>query len=366
MTFPSFAARPPASPHAHGGASVAGAMFRVQIALVPATLFAFWLYGWPAFFVWLTTVGASLAAEAACLRLAGNPRWRTTLGDGSAALTGWLLALTLPPWSPWWVALTGAFIAIVVAKHVFGGIGQNVFNPAMVARVALLVSFPVTLTQWQMPLPLTPLPAPDFIHGLQIFLTGMPLPDAMTSASLLGYGKTELARGVDLLNAFAAPTAPQLPWSGTRAGSLGESGAIFIVAGGLYLLASRVISWHIPLAVLAGLALPAALAHALDPAQHLSASQHLLSGAALLGAFFIATDYVTSPNNAAGQVVFGLGVGLLTWIIRTWGGYPEGMAFAVLLMNALTPVIDRLIQPRILGRDRRGRPLAATLSGDRT
>lgn len=351
------ASQPVASPHAHGGHSVSRTMLRVQLALVPATLYGFWLYGWPAFFVWLTTLLSCVAFEALSLKLMGKSRVRSTLGDGSAMLTGWLLAMTLPPWAPWWVPVVGGFLAIVVAKQVFGGLGQNVFNPAMVARVALLVSFPLPLTQWVLPLPLTTLPAPDFVSSLQLFLGAAPLPDAIASASLLGHAKTELARGVDLLHALSSDQAPALSWLGVRAGSLGESASLLILAGGLYLIFSGVISWHIPLAVLAGIGLPAAIGHALDPAHYLSASAHLLSGAAMLGAFFIATDYVTSPNTAAGQLLFGLGVGLLTWVIRSWGGYPEGMAFAVLLMNAMTPLIDRLCKPRILGRDLRGKPL---------
>ena len=350
-------AQPIASPHAHGGNSVTRTMLRVKIALVPATLYGVWLFGWPSFFLWLLTILSCLGFEALSLKLMGVTRIRRTLFDGSAALTGWLLALTLPPWAPWWVAVVGGFIAIVIGKQVFGGVGQNVFNPAMVARVALLVSFPVPLTQWVVPLPMTSLAAPDFIDGLRIFLTSLPQPDAMTSASLLGYTKTELSRGIDLLHSLAGDHAPALSWIGTRAGSFGESASLLILGGGLYLLVAGVITWHTPVAVLAGLAIPAAIGHAVDPAHYLSASAHLLSGAAMLGAFFIATDYVTSPNTAAGQMIFGLGIGLLTWVIRSYGGYPEGMAFAVLLMNALTPVIDRFMKPRILGRDRKGRPL---------
>jgi len=184
-----------ASPHAHGGNAVSRTMLRVQLALTPATAYAFWLFGWPAFFLWLITLGACLLFEFISLRLMGVPHIRRTLGDSSALLTGWLLALTLPPWAPWWVGVIGAFIAIVIGKQVFGGLGQNVFNPAMVARVALLISFPLPLTQWVTPLPLTTLAAPGFIAGLQITLAGLPPPDAMASASLLGYAKTELSRG---------------------------------------------------------------------------------------------------------------------------------------------------------------------------
>lgn len=357
MSSASLTAKPIASPHAHGGNSVTRTMFRVQLALAPATLYGFWLFGWPSFFLWLLTVLSCLGFEALSLKLSGVQRIGATLFDGSALLTGWLLAMTLPPWAPWWVAVVGGFIAIIIGKQVFGGIGQNVFNPAMVARVALLVSFPVPLTQWVMPLVAGSVAGPDFVHGLQIFLTAMPQPDAMASASLLGYTKTEMSRGFDLLHSLSGEHAGLFSWLGTRSGSLGESASLLILGGGLYLLATGVITWHTPLAVLAGLAIPAAIGHAVDPAHYLSVSQHLLSGAAMLGAFFIATDYVTSPNTGPGQIVFGLGIGLLTWIIRSFGGYPEGMAFAVLLMNALTPVIDRFAKPRILGRDRKGKPL---------
>jgi len=355
MNTATLTAQPVASPHAHGGNSVTRTMFRVQMALVPATLYGFWLFGWPAFFLWLLTILSCLGFEALSLKLMGVTRIKRTLFDGSALLTGWLLAMTLPPWAPWWVAVLGGFIAIVIGKQVFGGVGQNVFNPAMVARVALLVSFPLPLTQWVAPLPMSAGATPDFVASLRIFLTSLPVPDAMTSATLLGHAKTELARGIDLGQALGA--GPALSWLGMRAGSLGESAALLILCGGLYLLITRVITWHTPLAVLAGVAIPAAIAHGVDPGRFLSVEAHLLSGALVLGAFFIATDYVTSPNTAAGQIVFGLGIGFFTWVIRSFGGYPEGMAFAVLLMNALTPVIDRFVKPRVLGRDRKGKPL---------
>jgi electron transport complex protein RnfD len=357
MNFNPLTEQPVASPHAHGGNSVTRTMLHVQVALLPATLYAFWLFGWPSFFLWGLTLLSCLAFEAISLKLMGVTRIKATLLDGSALLTGWLLAMTLPPWAPWWVAVIGGFIAIVIGKQVFGGLGQNVFNPAMVARVALLVSFPVPLTQWVTPLPISSLPAPDFIDGMRIFLTSLPQSDAMASASLLGFSKTEMSRGIDLLHSLAGEHAPAISWLGARSGSFGESASFLILGGGLYLLVRGVISWHAPLAVLAGVAIPAAIGHALDPAHYLSVSTHLLSGALMLGAFFIATDYVTSPNTAVGQIVFGLGIGLLTWVIRSYGGYPEGVAFAVLLMNALTPVIDRLIKPRVLGRDRKGRAL---------
>lgn len=356
MSTPLFDAVPVAAPHAHAGQATARVMTLVMVALTPATLYGFWLYGWPAIWLWVLTLGATVAAEALCLRLMGRPA-RPTLADRSALLTGWLLALSLPPWAPWWIGLLGGLFAAVFGKQVFGGLGQNPFNPAMVARVALLVSFPVVMTAWVAPLPLTAAAAPGPIEGLRLTLGLADGYDGVTSASLLGYAKTEMSRGIDLLHALAAPQAPGGDWGGYRPGSLGETGALLLAAGGLLLMALRVITWHTPLAMLAGIALPAAIGHALDPAHYLDAATHLWSGAALLGAFFIATDYVTSPNTGRGQLLFGFGIGLITWVIRTWGGYPEGVAFAVLLMNALTPVIDRLVQPRIYGRTRRGAPL---------
>lgn len=357
MNLISLAPPPVASPHAHGGASVTRTMALVMAALAPATLFGFWLYGWPAFFLWAATIGSCALWEAACLRLRGFRRLRPTLLDGSAVLTGWLLALTLPPWAPWWIAVVGGFIAIVIGKQVFGGLGQNVFNPAMVARIALLVSFPLPMTSWIVPQPLASVPGPDLIHGLEIFLGLEGVPDAIASASLLGHTRTELSRGLDLQQALAHGGEALFAWSGIRAGSLGESASLLLAGGGLLLLLKGVIRWQAPLALLAGIALPAAIGHAVDPARFLSPQAHLISGAVMLGAFFIATDYVTSPNTGAGQALFGLGIGLVAWVIRSFGGYPEGIGFAVLLMNALTPVIDRFVKPRIHGRDRRNRPL---------
>ena len=358
---PNFAPTPPATaPHRVAGNSVSRVMLTVIAALIPATVFSFWLYGWPAVFLWLITLAAALLGEATCLRLSGQPAW-PALSDGSALLTGWLLAMSLPPWAPWWIGVLGGLFATILGKGVFGGIGFNLFNPAMVARVFLLISFPVPMTVWIAPLPMTAPTAPGFHDSLLILFQGIPSLDAVASASLLSYAKTELSRGIDLIQSLTANSAPAASLIGARAGSLGETASLLIAAGGGFLLLRGIISWHIPVAMTAGIAVPAAIAHAVDPAHYLDAGTHLLSGGATLGLFFIATDYVTSPNTKPGQLVFGMGCGLLTYIIRTWGGYPEGVAFAVLLMNALTPVIDRYLRPRILGRDWRGAPLDANV-----
>jgi electron transport complex protein RnfD/electron transport complex protein RnfC len=356
-------ATPDPAPHAHGGGSVGAIMRRVCIALVPATLYGFWLYGWPAINLFVVTVGTAALTELFCLRLMRRP---SRVGDGSAILTGWLLALSLPPWAPAWVGIVGGFVAIAIGKQLFGGLGFNPFNPAMVARVFLLVSFPMVMTQWVAPTPIVSPGAPGVVEGLRLSWHGAPPPDAVTSATLLGHVKTEFSRGVAPAEALAGAAASLQSWTGMRAGSLGETAALLLAAGGLYLLALRIISWPIPLAVLGGIGVPAFIAHALDPARFLAADVHLLSGAAVLGAFFIATDYVTSPNTRSGQLLYGFSIGLLTWLIRSFGGYPEGIAFAVLLLNAMTPLIDRAIRPRVLGRTRRGAPLPLRASPARS
>jgi electron transport complex protein RnfD len=348
----------PSAPFTHAPSSVRKTMTTVLLALVPATAVNLYLFGWPAILLFAVTLAACVAAEAASLVLAGRPV-RVTLLDGSAVVTGWLLAMSLPPWAPWWTGVLGAVFAIPLAKHAFGGLGQNLFNPAMVARVALLVSFPVVMTAWVIPQPLLSAAAPDLGEAVAITFGGQVVPDAVTSASALGHVKTELTRGIPVSQ--SAPKVPDLMDMalGLRAGSLGETSVLLILAGGLFLIARRIISWHIPVGLMGALFVTAALFNAIDPDRFAGGLFHLISGATFLGAFFIATDYVTSPVSKQGQLVFGIGCGLLTWIIRSFAGYPEGMAFAVLLMNSLTPIIDQYTRPRRFGRTRRGEPLPA-------
>ena len=344
------------APFSHAPTSVTRAMTLVMWALAPATLFNFWLFGWPAILLFATTIVACVGIEAICLQASGK-EVGFTLRDGSAILTGWLLAMSLPPWAPWWTGLVGAIAAIAIAKQAYGGVGQNLFNPAMVARVALLISFPVVMTTWVSPAPLFSQQAPSFAQAVGITLGGQSL-DGMTSATALGHVKTELTRGISVLESSAQLPALSDVVMGLKAGSLGETSSVLILLGGLFLLLRRIISWHIPVALVAGVMLPAAIGHALDPNRYAGPLFHLFSGATFLGAFFIATDYVTSPVSKLGKLVFGFGCGLLTWVIRTYAGYPEGMAFAVLLMNALTPIIDQYTRPRVFGRARDGKPLA--------
>ncbi|MEI8394773.1 MAG: RnfABCDGE type electron transport complex subunit D [Rhodospirillaceae bacterium] len=343
-------------PFTHAAVSVSRTMLTVVAALIPATLFNGWLFGWPAIFLFAVTVGACLAVEAGCLALQGKPV-RPALNDGSALVTGWLLAMTLPPWAPWWIGALGAVFAICLAKHLYGGLGQNVFNPAMVARVALLVSFPVVMTAFVAPAPLFSAGAPGFLQSLHItFGAGYSL-DSISAASALGFVKTELSRGVPVTQSIN-----QIPdlfdmMTGYRPGSMGETAGWLILPGGLYLLWRRIISWHIPVMLTGTLFAVASLFHLIDPDRYSSGLFHLVSGATLLGAFFIATDYVTSPVSKPGQLVYGFGCGLLIWVIRSFAGYPEGMAFAVLLMNGMTPLIDHHFRPRTFGRTRKGEPL---------
>jgi electron transport complex protein RnfD len=345
-----------AGPYTHEGKSVRKTMLIVIAALTPATLVGFYLFGWPAIYLFFITVGSALLAEAFSLMIAGKPQ-RPFLLDGSAILTGWLLAMTLPPNSPWWIGVVGSLLAIIIGKHVFGGLGQNLFNPAMVARVALLISFPLEMTQFTAPSPLFSASAPDWQQALSITFGIGPQFDAISSATPLGHIKTELALGKHLDEAMSGiGSLWQMSW-GKISGSFGETSAILILLGGLYLLYQRVITWYIPVSMLGTLILLASIFHLIDPTHYVGPFTHVMSGAAMLGAFFIATDLVTSPVSIRGQLLFGAGCGLFVYVIRTWAGYPEGVAFAVMLMNACTPLIDHYFKPRIYGRDRKGEPL---------
>ncbi len=346
------------APFTHEQTSISRTMLLVMIALLPATVYGIYQFGLPGLFVFVLTIAACIIFEAVCLIIAGKPV-KPYLLDGSAVLTGWLLAMTLPPWSPWWLATVGAFLAIVVGKQVFGGIGQNMFNPAMVARVALLIAFPLEMTSWVQPQTMFSSGAPDFVDSLSITFSGsMPATyDAISSATILGYVKTEIGRGIPLHDVLADNYDVLGLATGSVAGSLGETSAILILLGGVFLLYKRIISWHIPVSMMFTLALLASIFHLVSPEQYPDAIFHLMSGATMLGAFFIATDLVTSPVTQRGQLVFGAGCGALVFVIRTWTGYPEGVAFAVMLMNAMTPLIDHYIKPRIYGRNRKGEPI---------
>lgn len=352
-------ATPISGPHTHAAKSVASTMQLVMLALLPATLFSFYLFGWPAIILFTITLLSAWLTEAVCLRMAGKPL-APYLTDGSALLTAWLLALSLPPWAPWWIAVVGAAFAIILGKHVFGGLGQNLFNPAMLARCALLIAFPVEMTSWIKPLPIDTTAAPGFTDALAIIFGVNHVPDGVTAATTLGHIKTEFTLGHNLSQSLDPNFLGTDHFIGLISGSLGETSAPLILAGGLFLLAKGIIRWHIPVAMLATITLISSVMHLVDPERYAGALYHLLSGGIMLGAFFIATDLVTSPNTPLGQFLFGAGCGLLTYLIRTWGSFPEGVAFAILLMNSLTPIIDHYVRPRIYGRSRKGVPLPLT------
>jgi len=345
-----------AGPFTHTSNSITRTMVWVMAALAPATGYGLWLFGWPAVLLFVATLASAVAAEALMLVLLRQPV-RPRLFDGSAVLTAWLLALSLPPWAPWWLGVLGSATAIVIGKHVFGGLGQNLFNPAMVARIVLLISFPVHMTAWVAPTPMGSEKAPSFSQAWGHFTGTLPVPDHMSAATALGTLKTEHAKGIPVQTAAEHLPPVSVLARGDESGSLGETSAVLLLAGGVALLLLGTISWHIPVSLLGTLGVLAALSHAADPSRFAAMHVHVLSGASVMGAFFIATDYVTSPVSRSGQLLFGAGIGALTWVIRALGGYPEGMAFAVVLMNALVPLIDRGLRPRVFGRSRRGQPL---------
>lgn len=343
-------------PHAHSMFSVSQTMFTVMLCLTPATGLGFYQFGWPAVLLFLVTLASAVVFEALCLVIARRPVVRF-LFDGSALLTGWLLAMTLPPWAPWWVGVVGSFLAIVFGKQVYGGLGQNLFNPAMVSRAMLLIALPVQMTRWVLPDPLGTPGAASFGEALAITFGGAGDFDSVSSASTLGFVSAQISGGHSLAEIMPETFSVHALFLGHVPGSLGETSALMILAGGLMLIAMRIIRWYIPVAVLVAAAALSGVLFAIDPMRFPSPLWHLSSGGLMLCAFFIATDYVTSPVSTLGQLIYGAAIGALIILIRTWGSFPEGAAFAVLLMNACTPLIDTYTRPRIFGRDRRGKPL---------
>ncbi len=325
------------------------------MALVPATAYGVYLFGWPALLLWLLTCAGALLTEALCLWAQGKPFSR--LQDSSALLTGWLLALSLPPWAPWWIGVGGAAFAIAIGKQVYGGLGQNLFNPAMLARVALLISFPVQMSTWANVTPMGSLLAPGFWDSLAITFGWQDIPDGATGATILGQAKANYTSSLSITEMLHSQFSLSQAFIGQTRGSLGETSELLVLLGGLWLLYQRIISWHIPLGLLASTAAISWLFYWADPSRYANPLFHLSSGGIALGAFFIATDYVTSPTTNAGKLIFGVGCGLMIFTIRTWSGFPESVAFAVLFMNALSPLIDLITKPRAYGRDLRGRPI---------
>lgn len=310
------------SPHIRSDISIPQIMYSVLLALTPATFVGIYYFGFDALQVILISTVTAILAEVILQRLMGQ---KIAIYDGSAAVTGLLLGLNLPPASPWWLSTLGSIIAIGLGKQIYGGLGYNIFNPALVARVILLISFPVQMTTWQRPHPL--------FTGTDVVTGATPL-GILQEQRLLGKGVGEAAN-VNLIDAFV----------GNVGGSIGEVSAVAILIGGIYLLYKGYITWHIPFSYLGTVALFSGIFWAIDPAIYINPLFHLVTGGLMLGAFFMATDMVTSPLTAKGMLVFGVGCGLITIIIRMWGGYPEGVSFAILLMNGAVGLIDRYTQP---------------------
>ncbi|PCH59897.1 MAG: electron transport complex subunit RsxD [Gammaproteobacteria bacterium] len=334
----------PTSPHIHSGASVSRVMLLVVAAAIPGIAVYVGFFGWGVVINIMLALITALACEAGMLLIRKRPVL-PFLADGSAVVTAILLALALPAIAPWWIVVIGAAFAIIIAKQLYGGLGYNPFNPAMAGYVMLLVSFPIEMTRWQAPLSQTDL-APGFFDSWNIIFSGLSdkITDAISMATPLDTLKTELRLDQNIDQIITGN-----PLFSNLAGLGWEWINIAFLVGGLFLLYKRIISWHIPVAMLATIALLSGMFYIIDPNQFSSPTIHLLSGATMLGAFFIATDPVSAATSNPGRIVYGIGIGVFTYVIRTWGGYPDAIAFSVLLMNMVAPTIDYYIKPRVFG-----------------
>ena len=304
-------------------------MYDVIIALIPALAVSFYFFGWGAFVVTLTSVVACMLFEWLISRFLMG-RKELTILDGSAILTGLLLALNVPSTLPLWIIVIGALVAIGIGKMSFGGLGSNIFNPAIVGRVMLLISFPVQMTSYPMP------------RGMEATL------DATSGATPLAIAKG-VVRGSE---GFTMDKLPSLVDNllGSVGGSLGEVSAVALLIGFAYLLIRKVITWHIPVAIIATVAIFAGIMNLANPEVYASPLFHILSGGLLLGAIYMATDYVTSPMSNSGMLLYGVMIGIITMLIRLFGAYPEGMSFAILFMNGIVPIINRYMPPHLFGK----------------
>ena len=316
------------APHIHGSESVKKIMWGVVIALIPSFLVSVYFFGLQALVLTLVTVAACLVFEFLINRFLFKRA--CCLGDGSAMITGLLLALNLPANLPLWMAIVGSLIAIGVAKWAYGGLGNNPFNPALVGRVFLLISFPVAMTSW---------PCARALFG------GHTLTDAVTGPTPLGIAKEGLKNGTVSDLAGQLPSYAEM-FFGNMAGSMGEISAIAILIGGIYMLCRKIITWHIPVTFLGSAFIFAGILWMANPEQFMDPVFHLLTGGIMLGAVFMATDMVTSPMTNKGKLIFGVGCGVLTILIRTFGAYPEGVSFAILIMNAFVSLINRYATPK--------------------
>ena len=316
------------SPHVHGGESTKKIMYSVIIALMPAYFFSIYYFGLDAARVTFISVAACVLVEWFIQKFL--IKGASTIADGSAIITGLLLAFNLPSNIPAWMIIVGAIVAIGIGKMSFGGLGNNPFNPALVGRVFMLISFPVAMTTW-------PMPNPIFSDTVL---------DAVTGPTLLGHIKEGLSQGIAASDLIIYEDIKGFIYSG----SLGEIGSIAIIIGGLFLIVRKVIDWQTPVIIIATVAAISTICWLIDPVQFVNPLIHIFGGGLMLGAFFMATDMATSPMTMKGKVIFSIGVGALTIIIRLWGAYPEGMSFAILIMNAFVPLINKVCKPTRFGK----------------
>lgn len=312
------------SPHIHGGDSISKNMYGVLIALVPAFVVSLYFFGLGALIVTVASVFFCVLFEYLIQKFL--MKQEPTIQDGSAILTGVLLAFNLPSNLPIWIIAIGALAAIGIGKMSFGGLGNNIFNPALTGRIFLLISFPAQMTTW---------PLVDSLNAFPMTYT-----DATTGATVLS-----------LLNEGALDKLPTVTdmLVGDMGGSLGEVSALALLLGMFYMLWKKIITWHIPVSIFVTVFVFTGIMHLVNPAHYASPVVHLLSGGLMLGAIFMATDYVTSPMSKGGMIIYGVGIGLLTTVIRLFGSYPEGMSFAIFIMNALTPLINSYVKPKHFG-----------------
>lgn len=322
------------SPHVHGDENVKKIMYTVVYAMVPAMLVSVYFFGLDALRVLLISVAACLFFEWVIQKyLIKGP---VTVNDGSAAVAGILLAFNIPANIPSWILIIGALVTIGVGKMSFGGLGKNPFNPALVGRVFMLISFPVQMTSW-------PIPKPIFDGGL--------MTDAITGPTALGILKEGIGAGKTIDQIMTDPSMPEYidRLTGNMGGSLGEMSAIALILGGIFMVWRKVINWQLPVSIIVTVFVFAGIFHLIDPTHYIDPMFHLFTGGLMLGAIYMATDMVSSPMNMSGKLIFGIGIGLLTIIIRLWGAYPEGISFAILIMNAFTPLINNSFKPKRFG-----------------
>jgi Na+-translocating ferredoxin:NAD+ oxidoreductase subunit D len=320
------------SPHTHGKESTQKLMLNVVLALIPAFATSVFYFGIGAIIVTATSVASCLLFEYLIQRyILKKP---VSITDGSALVTGILLAFNLPSNIPVLIIIIGSFVSIAVAKMTFGGLGNNPFNPALVGRVFMLISFPVQMTSWPVP------------KGFETGYT-----DAVTGATPLAIIKEGLKNGEPLSQLMDKIPTPAQMFLGNMGGSMGEVAAIALLIGFAYLLIKKVITWHIPVSVIGAMAVFTTILWLANPEKNANPMFHILAGGVLLGAIFMATDYVTSPMNHKSMIIYGCGIGIITVIIRVWGAYPEGVSFAILVMNAFVPLMNAYIKPKRFGEE---------------